>query len=179
MHDYNEFTCEKEVTLANPSSKICCVFFPRLCFYASKVKFYFRFKTLYFSSPDLNMKLLIIYSFCWFFQTTAHQRMIFMFLLTTLKIRTLWSLHASLNVCIYICMKLCFELIVFYPYHFVIVMRGSRGGGGTGGPDPPWDLSDVGSCVDVWWVGEGSKGCFHLILIFFSGSLRSPVSYIV
>ena len=32
--------------------------------------------------------------------------------------------------------------------------------GGTGGPDPPWDLSEVGSCVDIWWVGEGVQMLF-------------------
>ena len=40
---------------------------------------------------------------------------------------------------------------------------------------PPRDISEVVSCVDVWWVGEGSKGCFYLIIIFLSGSLRSPI----
>ena len=39
-------------------------------------------------------------------------------------------------------------------------MRGSRGG--TGGPDPPppWDLSEVGSCMEVWWVREGVQRLF-------------------
>ena len=31
----------------------------------------------------------------------------------------------------------------------------------------PLDFSEVGSCVDIWWVGEGSKGCFYLIFIIF------------
>ena len=33
-------------------------------------------------------------------------------------------------------------------------------GGGDRGSRPPWDLSEVGSCVDVWWVGEGVQGLF-------------------
>ena len=42
-------------------------------------------------------------------------------------------------------------------------------GGGTGGPDPPppWDLSEVGSCVDVWGIGDGVQRCFYLIINFF------------
>ena len=58
--------------------------------------------------------------------------------------------------------------------------RGSRGG--DWGPDPtppPLDLSDVGSCVEAWWVGEGVQRLFlpyHSIQIF-SGSLRLPVLY--
>ena len=56
--------------------------------------------------------------------------------------------------------------------------RGSRGGG-TGGPDPPpWDLSEVGSCVEAWWVGEGVQRLFlPYYSHFFFGSLRSPVLY--
>ena len=38
--------------------------------------------------------------------------------------------------------------------------RGSRGG--TGGPDPLWDLSEVGSFVEAWWVGEGVQRLFSL-----------------
>ena len=50
--------------------------------------------------------------------------------------------------------------------------------GGTGGPDPPWDLSEVGSCVEVWWVGEGVQRLFlPYYNQFFSGSLRSPILY--
>ena len=52
--------------------------------------------------------------------------------------------------------------------------------GGTGGPEPPppWDLSEVGSCVEAWWVGEGVQRLFSLYYFqFFSGSLRSPVLY--
>ena len=57
--------------------------------------------------------------------------------------------------------------------------RGSRGGGGGGGPDPPpWDLSEVGSCVEVWLVGEEvQRLCLPDHYQFFSGSLRSPVLY--
>ena len=32
--------------------------------------------------------------------------------------------------------------------------------GGTGGPDTPWDFSEVGSCVVAWWVGEGVQRLF-------------------
>ena len=42
--------------------------------------------------------------------------------------------------------------------------------GRTGGPDPPppWDLSEVGSRVEVWWVGEGGpKVVFNLLLTIF------------
>ena len=45
-----------------------------------------------------------------------------------------------------------------------IGMRRSRGETGV---RTPCDLSEVGSCFDVWWVGEGAKGCFYLIFIFF------------
>ena len=46
--------------------------------------------------------------------------------------------------------------------------RGSRGGDRGSGPPPPlWDLSEVGSCVEAWWVGEGSNSCFYLIIINF------------
>ena len=37
-------------------------------------------------------------------------------------------------------------------------------GGGFRTPPPPWDLSEVGSCVDIWWVGEGVQ---RLFLFFF------------
>ena len=30
-----------------------------------------------------------------------------------------------------------------------------EGGPGVRTPPPPWDLSEAGSCVEVWWVGEG------------------------
>ena len=50
--------------------------------------------------------------------------------------------------------------------------------GGTGGPDPPWDLSEVGSCVEVWWIVEGvQRLCLPYYHQFFSGSLRSPILY--
>ena len=40
--------------------------------------------------------------------------------------------------------------------------------GGTGGPDPPWDLSEVGSCVEVWWIGEGvQRLCLPYYCHFF------------
>ena len=37
-------------------------------------------------------------------------------------------------------------------------MRGSGGGRDRAGvrkPPPPWDLSEMGSGVDIWWIGEG------------------------
>ena len=50
-------------------------------------------------------------------------------------------------------------------------MRGFRGGGGGGSPDPtPWDLSEVGSFVDVWWVGAGVQRLFltyFILLLYF------------
>ena len=48
--------------------------------------------------------------------------------------------------------------------------RGSR-------PLPPWDLSEAGSCVDIWWVGEGSKCCFCLIFIKKIFPARSARQY--
>ena len=49
-------------------------------------------------------------------------------------------------------------------YTFVIVnMRGSRGG--TGGPDPPENLSEVGSCVDVCGIGEGVQKVVFILLL--------------
>ena len=46
------------------------------------------------------------------------------------------------------------------------IMEGKRGsrGGGTGGLDPPWDLSEVGSCVGR---GGGSMVIFTSLLSFF------------
>ena len=43
-------------------------------------------------------------------------------------------------------------------------MQKGRGGGG---PDPPptWDLSEIGSCVDVWWVGEGGPKVVLILLL--------------
>ena len=56
-------------------------------------------------------------------------------------------------------------------------------GGGTGGPEPPppplSNLSEVGSCVGIWWVGKGVQRLFLSYSYFFSGSLRSPVLYIM
>ena len=34
------------------------------------------------------------------------------------------------------------------------IQRGDRGS------RPPWDLSEVGSCVEAWWVGEGVQRLF-------------------
>ena len=49
--------------------------------------------------------------------------------------------------------------------------------GGTGGQDPPWDLSEVGSCVEAWWVGKGVQLLFYLIIInfFWLASLASII----
>ena len=49
------------------------------------------------------------------------------------------------------------------------------GGEGTEGPDtpPPWDLSEVGSCVEAWWVGEEVQRLFYLTVIFFFASLAN------
>ena len=41
------------------------------------------------------------------------------------------------------------------------IKRGSRGGD-RGSRPPPWDLSEVGSCVEAWWVGEGVQRLFSL-----------------
>ena len=59
-------------------------------------------------------------------------------------------------------------------------MRRFRGGGGPGVRNLPpllCDLSEVGSCVDVWWVWEGVQSLF-LSYYIFSGWICSPVLYI-
>ena len=38
--------------------------------------------------------------------------------------------------------------------------EGGGGDRGSGSPPPPWDFSEVGSCVDIWWVGEGVQRLF-------------------
>ena len=38
--------------------------------------------------------------------------------------------------------------------------RIQRGGDRGSGPPPPWDLSEVGACVEDWWVGEGIQQLF-------------------
>ena len=60
----------------------------------------------------------------------------------------------------------------------VLYKRGSRGGGdrGSGPPPPPWDLSEVGSCVEVWWVGEGVQRLFSTYLFTFFFWLASLAS---
>ena len=54
---------------------------------------------------------------------------------------------------------------------FLPIVPWADSGGGTGDPEPlpPWDLSDVWSCVDIWWVGEGVQWLFlpYLIIVFF------------
>ena len=55
--------------------------------------------------------------------------------------------------------------------------RIQRGGGPGVRTPPPWDLSEAGSCVETLLVGEGVQRLFYLNIIFFSGSLRSPVLY--
>ena len=48
--------------------------------------------------------------------------------------------------------------------------RGSRGGTGVRTPPPPWDLSEVWSCVEAWWVWEGVQQFFlPYYYHFFSG----------
>ena len=49
--------------------------------------------------------------------------------------------------------------------------------GGSPGVPPPLDLSEVWSCMDVWWVWEGVLRWFYLTLIIFF-RLVSPVSNI-
>ena len=48
--------------------------------------------------------------------------------------------------------------------------------GGPGAP-PPLDLSEVGSCMDFWWIWEGVLRWFYLTLFIFV-RLVSPVSNI-
>ena len=75
------------------------------------------------------------------------------------QIRTHYILHACLSV---VASKIYSRL-----------KRGSRWGA-----DPSWDLSEMGYCVEVWYVGEGVQ---LLFLPFFSYYyhflLRSPVLY--
>ena len=41
-------------------------------------------------------------------------------------------------------------------------------GGDRGSGPPPWHLSEVGSCVEVWWVGEGvQRLCLPYYCNFF------------
>ena len=39
--------------------------------------------------------------------------------------------------------------------------------GGSRPPPPLWDFSEVGSCVDIWWVWEGVRGVFFLSYFYF------------
>ena len=55
-------------------------------------------------------------------------------------------------------------------YDTICTCADSEGGGGVPGPPPPRDLSEVGSCMDVWSKGEWSK-CGFILLSLFSGSL--------
>ena len=50
-------------------------------------------------------------------------------------------------------------------------------GPGVRTPPLPRNLSEVGSCVEAWWVGEGVKRLLLPYNYFFSGSLRSPILY--
>ena len=53
------------------------------------------------------------------------------------------------------------------------IKRGSRGGHRGSGP-LPWDLSEVGSCVEAWCVGEGAQRLFlpyYYLLFFWLASL--------
>ena len=74
----------------------------------------------------------------------------------------------------------CAEFFCFF-FSLFFFKRGSRGGGDRGsGPPPPWDLSEVGSCVEAWWVhvGEGVQRLFSTYYYqIFSGSLRTPALY--
>ena len=57
-------------------------------------------------------------------------------------------------------------------------MRGFRGGG-AGVRTPPPEICQRWGLVWIFDGKErGSKGCFYLIIVFFSGSLRSPILYI-
>ena len=81
--------------------------------------------------------------------------------------------------------KSLFRLKWNLPFQMCLILRDSvyiacadPEGGGGGNPDPPkicqrWGL--------VWMFDgseRGSNGCFNLTIIFFSGSLRSPIFYI-
>ena len=56
-----------------------------------------------------------------------------------------------------------FNLLVFK----ILLWFCMRGFGGGGGVPGPLDLSEVGSCMDVWWVWEGVLRWFILLLPFF------------
>ena len=61
-----------------------------------------------------------------------------------------------------------------YDVWYNIYMCGFRGGGGGSGHPPPRDLSEVGSCMDVWSKGEGPKvSYYHYFLTRFA---RSPAA---
>ena len=53
-----------------------------------------------------------------------------------------------------------------------------EGGGNRGSGPPPWDLSEVGSCVEAWWVGEGIQWLFSLYYYLFFFWLASLASII-
>ena len=70
------------------------------------------------------------------------------------------------------------NIIDFFTNRLRYGMRVSRGGGG--GPDPPpppWDFSEVGSCVDIWWVGEGVQRLFlsYFHIFFWIAPLASII----
>ena len=93
-----------------------------------------------------------------------------------------WYRNQQLQIVLFIYDNKYVILIFWFPYYMNTRRWPSadpEGGGGTGGPEPPWDLSEVGSCVEAWWVGGvGVQRLFSPnYKQFFSGSLRSPVLY--
>ena len=61
--------------------------------------------------------------------------------------------------------------------------RIQRGDRGSGPPPPPWDLTEVRSCVAAWWVhvGEGVQRLFstYYYLFFWLASLASIIQVYV
>ena len=56
-------------------------------------------------------------------------------------------------------------VVILWKNHRPVKLNHARiqsGGPGVRTPPPPipWDLSEVGSCVHIWWVGEGVQRLF-------------------
>ena len=105
MHYHREFTCQRDVTLADPRRKksavvwgtstfreiFCCkyfLFFISFIFAQIKSSLMPFLKFISFRPPDFTMENSQSYVFfCWFFATTAHQRIIFMVLVKTILVQ--------------------------------------------------------------------------------------------
>ena len=80
--------------------------------------------------------------------------------LKTLGQNSSWILHAWTANCVYMSPS-----------------ADPEGGYRGSGPPPPWDLSEVGSCVEAWWVGEGVQRLFlpYYFLFFLARFARQYI----